>query len=192
MASKEAQATSLVTEYICLEWSIAHIYERISQLEQFDVFVGNSEGSATITLLTMWYLKQRKQRPWKLNLLFCGHRAHGTNAQYLLHDDNDQRLAVPVPLIHVLGTEDSLFHEGAQLSAMYAASTGIKPVLHHDGTPIPFTNAKSRAVRRSSDCYRVPLLQTDARIHCCSLVAWYRIIHSALDLVVKRLNSYMN
>lgn len=119
-------------EYIGLERSIAHIVEYINKQGPFDIMLGFSQGCVMATILSMWYLKQQKPRPWKLNLLFNGLRAYGNNAQYLFQDSDGQLLMVPVPSVHVLGRTDPLCPAGEQLSAMYATESNL--VLHHDGT----------------------------------------------------------
>lgn len=128
--SETGEEQHSATEYIGLEQSIAHVDEQIRKQGPFDVLLGFSQGCVMITLLTMWYLKQQKPRPWKLNLLFNGYRAYGTNAQYLFSDSDGKKLKVPAPSVHVLGQKDPLCAEGEQLSTMYKSNL----VLHHDGT----------------------------------------------------------
>lgn len=130
--SETGEEQHSATEYIGLEQSIAHVDELIRNQGPFDILLGFSQGSVMITLLTMWYLKQQKPRPWKLNLLFNGYRAYGTNAQYLFVGSDGNKMKVPAPSVHVLGQKDPLCTEGERLSTMYTPKSNL--VLHHDGT----------------------------------------------------------
>ncbi|RLN63512.1 hypothetical protein BBJ28_00019487 [Nothophytophthora sp. Chile5] len=128
------ESTDWYMSYAGLDEAMAFMDEQLQKHGPFDVVVGFSQGSVMHTILTMWYLKHRNTRLWKLSILVCSVRVGGVNCRDLFEDEEGQEIQIPVPSVHIVGKKDPLYALSHQMTDMYADMVSSpKLVMEHEG-----------------------------------------------------------
>lgn len=107
--------------YACAEKSLQYVQEQFRALEPIDAILGFSQGTLMSTIFIALYLRRFGVAPCKLFISVCGVGVLRTRYQYLFENADGDRVGIPLPSIHLLSPQDTLYRDSEILWNMYAA-----------------------------------------------------------------------